>query len=227
MRCIELGRKIYMGSKSKSFIGKRWLLLFVFLFLIQIIQLPFYYSQPGGALALNDIITVEDGYEEKGSFMLTTVRMGRANVVYYIWAHLSPDRTLVPIKQVRLEGETDEEYAFRQMMAMKHSQEAAKIVAYKHAGLPVSSEHKGVLVTSLIKDMPAYNYLQQGDHIIKIEGEPVYEADDLIERLKGKTVSDQVHITIERDGEEKTFLIGFSPFPETYNVPKDEVGIGL
>jgi len=215
-----------MKTARKRF-KKRWIILVAMLMFLHFYELPLYYSQPGGALALDDIITVEDGHKEKGSFMLTTVQMGRANIPIYVWAKFSPYRSLFPIEQLRYEGETDEEYHHRQLMAMKGSQEAAKIVAYEQAGKKVDYEYKGVLVTTLIEGMPAKEVLQPGDHIVKIEGDLVETADQLIERLKGKTANDKVVLTINRDGEVMTFKIGFSSFPESVKAPADMVGIGL
>ncbi|WVE35936.1 hypothetical protein U5A85_25270, partial [Priestia megaterium] len=45
--------------------------------------LPYYITKPGMAEELAPIIKVEDGYHEKGTFMLTTVRMGRATPLSY------------------------------------------------------------------------------------------------------------------------------------------------
>lgn len=216
-----------MTTTARSMIKKRWIVLVVFLLFLHFFQLPYYYSQPGGAMVLEDVIDVEGGYKESGSFMLTTVQMGRANLFFYVWAQLSPYRMLFPEEQLRYEGETDEEYHHRQVMAMTSSQETAKIVAYEQAGKPIKYQHKGVLVTTLIEGMPAHNVLQPGDHIVELEGEPVRTAEELVERLQGKTLTDTVLLTIKRNGQLETYEIGFSTFPESLNAPEGRVGIGI
>ncbi|TWI55794.1 SepM family pheromone-processing serine protease [Halalkalibacter nanhaiisediminis] len=216
-----------MPTRVKTKVKKRWIILVIILLFLQFYQLPYYYSQPGGALVLEDVIEVENGYKEKGSFMLTTVQMGKANLFFYAWAQLSPYRMLFPEEQLRFEGETDEEYHHRQIMAMTSSQETAKIVAYEKAGKPVEFEYKGVLVTTLIEGMPAADVLEPGDHIVEIEGEPVQTAEELIERLQSETESDTVQLTVNRDGQLKTFELGFSKFPESINAPTGRVGVGI
>ena len=62
------------------------------------------------AKELQPIIEVEDGFGEEGSFMLTTVRMGRANVYSYLMAKLSEYQEIYPLNEIRSEEETDEEY---------------------------------------------------------------------------------------------------------------------
>ncbi len=202
--------------------------MIVVLLFLHFYQFPYYYSQPGGAKVLDQVIIVEDGYtEEEGSFMLTTVQMGKANLFFYIWAQLSPYRMIYPEEQLRYEGETDEEYQHRQLMAMTSSQEVAKIIAYEAAGKIVEYEHKGVLVTSLIEGMPAYNVLQTGDHIIEVDGEQLQTAEQLIEKLQGMGEEDTVQITVKREEKVEVVELGFSPFPEGLNAPSGRVGIGI
>ncbi|MCL7746353.1 SepM family pheromone-processing serine protease [Halalkalibacter alkaliphilus] len=211
-----------------SMIKKRWIFLIAVLLFLQFYQLPYYYSQPGGAKVLDEVISVDGGFtEEEGSFMLTTVQMGKANLFFYGWAHLSPYRMIYPEEQLRFEGETDEEYQHRQLMAMTGSQEIAKIVAYEAAGMFVEYEHKGVLVTSLIEGMPAYDVLQIGDHIIAVDGEPVITSEQLIDQLQGMNVTNTVDLTVVREGQEAVIEVGFSPFPEDMNAPAGRVGIGI
>ncbi|MCM3713085.1 PDZ domain-containing protein [Alkalihalobacillus oceani] len=214
-------------TQTKPLLKKRWIFLLAALLFIHFFQLPYYYSQPGGALALDQVIEVEDGFREDGSFMLTTVQMGKANLLFYVWAHFSPYRMLYPEEQLRFEGETDEEYEHRQLMAMTNSQETAKIVAYEHAGKEIEYVHKGVLVTTLIEGMPADGVLQRGDHIVEVDGTPVQTAEQLIELLNGKTAEDQVRLSVTRNGRVEQVELGFAPFPEEFGLTDERVGIGI
>nr|WP_066151120.1 SepM family pheromone-processing serine protease [Halalkalibacter krulwichiae] len=209
-------------------IKKRWIFLILAFLFLHFYQLPYYYSQPGGAKVLDDVINVEGGFkEEEGSFMLTTVQMGKANLFFYAWAQLSPYRLLYPEEQIRYEGETDEEYQHRQLMAMDGSQVIAKINAYEKAGKTIEYDYKGVRVTSLIKGMPAYGLLKPGDHIIGVNGIEVLTSEQLIDLLQGMNLSDTVELTVMRDNQMESVELGFSKFPEEMNVPNDRVGIGI
>ncbi len=222
-----MGGNERMMTAAKTRFKKRWLILFALLALLLFYPLPYYYSQPGSAQTLDEIINVENGYEEKGAFMLTTVQMGRATIPFYIWAKLSPHRSLLPIKQLQYEGETDEDYHRRQLLVMKQSQDAAKIVAYHRADKEFEIAYKGVLVTSLIEGMPASEVLKSGDRIIQVDGNDVQTAEQFMTRIQGKTHTDHVNLTIVREGIEHTFEIGFSPFPKELKAPEDRVGIGI
>ncbi|BAB06305.1 SepM family pheromone-processing serine protease [Halalkalibacterium halodurans] len=217
-----------MRQTKKRKFQKRWIILIAILAFIHFFQLPYYYSEPGEGKVLSEVINVEGGHEEDGTFMLTTVRMGKANPIFYFWAQFSEYRELYPEEQIRHEGETDEEYHHRQLMLMDHSKVTAKIVAYEHANRPVDYTYHGVLVTQVIDGMPAAEKLKAGDHIIAVDDEPVLEADELLEKLQGRTEGETVKLTVKREeGEPFDVILTFEPFPEHLQVEDGRVGVGI
>ena len=65
---------------SRKTYVRTFLVVAILLIASALYSLPFYVSKPGMAKELEPIIEVSGGDEAKGSFMLTTVRMGRANI---------------------------------------------------------------------------------------------------------------------------------------------------
>ncbi len=110
---------------------------------------------------------------------------------------------------------------------MTDSQEKAKIIAYETAGATVDYEYHGALVTSIIEGMPASELLETGDRIVALDGEPIETAEQLIDSLTDKSSEETVHLTIERDEQTEVIEIGFSPFPESFQLPPERTGIGL
>jgi PDZ domain-containing protein len=212
-------------TSNKSWL--RWLVLFGILIIINFVQLPYYFSVPGEAKILTEVIEVEDGNPYEGTFMLTTIRMGKANIVNYVWALVSDKRELIPEDQVRPEGETDEEYHHRQLMMMTGSQELAVIVAYNYAGEEAYFENHGVLVTSVIPGMAAEGNLEVGDRIVAIEGEEVLEIDTLFDRLGEYSIGDDVSVTFERENETQSVQLLVEPFPEEVDPEGERGGIGI
>ncbi|UTR15205.1 PDZ domain-containing protein [Salipaludibacillus sp. LMS25] len=205
----------------------KWLVLFGILFIINFVQLPYYFSVPGEAKILTEVIEVEDGNPYEGTFMLTTIRMGKANIVNYVWALASDKRELIPEEHVRPEGETDEEYHHRQLMMMTGSQELAVIVAYNYAGKEAYFENHGVLVTSVISGMAAEGNLEVGDRIVAIDGEEVLEIETLFDVLGQYSIGDNVPITFEREGDTYTVELQVDPFPEEIDPEGERGGIGI
>ena len=186
-------------------------------------SLPYYVSKPGIAKELAPIIQVKGGSEGKGSFMLTTVRMGRANIYSYVEAKLFDYVELYPLEAILHETETQEEYNARQLHMMAGSKLNAIEVAYKKAGYPVEYEYKGVYVVQVVPDMPAEGKLQSGDRIIKVDGQKFASSENFIDYVGKKKAGDQIELSVIRKDKTKTEKITVQPFKED---PK-KVGIGI
>ncbi|MBB6175904.1 MULTISPECIES: SepM family pheromone-processing serine protease [Anoxybacillus] len=186
-------------------------------------HLPYYVTMPGTAEPLRPLVEVRGGYKEKGQFMLTTVRMGQANLFSFAFAHISKYNELYRMDEVRQEGESDEEYTHRQLKMMESSKETAIAVAYKKANKPFSYRNKGVYVLYVVDGMPAANVLKSGDQIVAVDGQRINEADEFIQYVSEKKEGERIRVTYKRSGKEKTATLTLAPFPKE----KHRVGLGL
>ncbi|BDG35032.1 SepM family pheromone-processing serine protease [Saccharococcus caldoxylosilyticus] len=187
------------------------------------IKLPYYVTMPGSAQDLKPLVHVEHGDNDAGTFMLTTVRMGRANAISYLLAHARPFYELYPLEEIKQEGETDEEYTMRQLQLMEQSKEAAIAVAYKKAGKPVSYKTKGVYVMSVLPHMPAEGQLKVGDRIVAINGKKMTTSDQMVKYIRAKKKGDKIHVTFVRGKKQREATLALMPFPHE---PK-QIGIGI
>jgi PDZ domain-containing protein len=208
--------------KKKTYV-KTFMAGAILALIVTFVKLPYYVTMPGSAEALAPLVEVKGGDKEKGDFMLTTVRMGRANLFSYSLAHIRKYYELYPIEEIRQEGETDEEYAYRQLQMMENSKETAIAVAYKKANKPISYKNKGVYVLSVLKDMPALGKLKSGDRILAVDGEKIESAEQFIGYVSEKKKGEKVRITYKRGKVKKTLTLSLAPFPKEPN----RVGIGI
>jgi PDZ domain-containing protein len=175
------------------------------------------------AKELAPIIEVENGNGEKGSFMLTTIRMGKANIYAYTIAKFSKYQEIYPVEEVRSKDETDEEYNVRQLHMMEGSKTNAIEVAYKKANIPVKFRFNGVYVLQVIPNMPAEGKLKPGDRVTRIDGEEFESMDQFIDYIGEKKPGDKVEVTYERDGQSHTVSLAV----QTFSKDKNKVGIGI
>lgn len=200
-------------------------ILFVFIFIIislNFYKLPYYVTRPGTAQVLDEIIEVEDGTDEKGDFMLTTVRMGEANVFSYLMTKMNKYYTLEPIEDVRLENETDEEYQVRQLYYMENSQENALQVAFQKAGKDIDITLNGIYILGVEDNTPADGILKPGDRIIAIDEKKFDSITEFTNYIRGKKVGDKILVTFLRDKIKLEKKISIAKLKET-NKP----GIGI
>jgi PDZ domain-containing protein len=175
---------------------------------------PYYVTRPGSAIELQPLVHVEGGKkDEAGAFMLTTVRMGEANRLWYWYAKLSPDVELIDKNLVLGHGETDEDFTKRELAVMENSQKIAEAIAFKLAGYPVQIEKQGVLVMGTIENMPAKNILQVGDIITAVDRKKTLETNDLLSYLAGKKAGDVIEVTFLRDHKERKASLKLAALP--------------
>lgn len=201
----------------------RSFLIILILFAISFFyHLPFYVSQPGIAKELEPIIHVEGGNDAKGALMLTTVRMGKANIYSYLLAKWSEYQKIYPEHMIKEEDETEEEYSVRQLQMMEGSKDAAIINAYKAAGKKIKVSYDGVYVVNVLEGMPAEEKLMPGDRISKIDGIKFTSSKQFIEYISRKQEGTTVSITFTRGDTNMTERVMLKPLKGT-----DKVGIGI
>ncbi|YCA13453.1 PDZ domain-containing protein [Bacillus sp. AK128] len=210
-------------SKQKKIV--LFILATVLVILLNTIKLPYYLNMPGDAYELSPIIKVEGGDESEGKFMMTTVGVsrGKINILTYVWAKVAPYYDLIPAENMRVEGETDDEYFYRQLHMMDMSQNVAIAVAYEKAQKQINYQYNGVFVMSLIEGMDARNKLEVGDRIFEVEGEPLLNSEQFIEYVGNLKEGDQIKLSFERDGSILNESITLSPFP----TEPSKVGVGI
>ncbi|KOO40756.1 SepM family pheromone-processing serine protease [Priestia koreensis] len=192
-------------------------------FVIVFFPLPYYITKPGMAQKLDPIIDVQGGTEEKGDFMLTTVRMGKATPLSYTLAHIQDFQEVFPEKDIRQEGESDKDYNYRQLHLMETSKQSAIVVAYQKADKQIEFHNKGVYIMSVVPKMPAEKVLKAGDRVHKVDGKAIQTADEFISFVSQKKKGDAVSITYDRNGKMYTKSVKIQPFPGL----KNKVGLGI
>lgn len=218
-------RLIPKQRKANSPRGFSWVLALasIALGLSFFIPTNYYITRPGSAIELAPMIDVEGGKkDESGSFMLTTVRMGEANLAWYVYAKVSADAELMQKELVVSDGESNEDFVRREQAVMDNSQKLAEAVAFRLAGYDVKVEKQGVWVMGTLEGFPAKKKLKIGDVITSVDGVPTPEAKDLLQVLAKKKAGDSVAITYTRDGKEAKTVLALVPLPESKSV-----GIGV
>lgn len=197
----------------------------IFIIVSSFYYLPYYVTKPGMAKELEPIVEVEGGNDEEGNFMLTTIRMGRANIYAYVIAKISKYQEIYPVEEIRAADESDEEYNIRQLHMMDNSKTAAIEVAYKKAGKPVDYTYKGVYVLRTMEGMPADGKLKPGDLVYKVDDTAFSSSDEFIKYISTKKPGDTVNLAYKRNGKTNQVKIPLKALDDGSNRPV--VGIQL
>ncbi|MBR7552781.1 SepM family pheromone-processing serine protease [Allobacillus sp. GCM10007491] len=192
-------------------------------FFLSFYKLDYYIYQPGDIRALDGVVKVEEGSDSEGEMNLVTVRGGQATPLFYLMAKIRPYFDIYDLEDVRPEGISQDEYMEAQLHFMESSQEAATVVAFQAAGEELTINYQGVYVGMVMEDMPAEGVLQSGDQIVKVEGQQVNSAEEVIELTSSKSVGDELHLTISREDKEMDLQVELVPLGDTLDRP----GIGI
>src|SRR5699024_8684338 len=149
----EKKKENYMKYSKKALIS--FGAIFIIMFIAVTYELPYYIYKPGSADSLDHMIVIEDGYQATGELHLVTVRLRQATPPEFFKAKFSDFQEVVPLKEVRPEGISDEEYMEYQLHLMDNSQHASIAVAYEAAGKEVNLKNNGVYVVHVIEGMSA------------------------------------------------------------------------
>ncbi|WP_157065150.1 SepM family pheromone-processing serine protease [Amphibacillus sediminis] len=188
-----------------------------------LLPLPYYIYKPGTADSLHSVVEVEGGFQSEGDLHLVTVRGGRATPLQFLLANFLPYQEVHRLADVFPEGYDRDMYLQAQLQLMESSQQAAMVVAYQAAGEPIEVHYEGVYVVSIIEGMPAESVLQIADKILEVNGEPVRDADHLIELVNSYEVGDVVRFLVSREEDQFVAEIELAPFPHQ----PDQYGIGI
>jgi PDZ domain-containing protein len=158
--------------------------------------------------------------EERGAFMLTTVRVSDASIASYLFALLDAHKDIYQKSAVFKNGESEQEYSKRQQYVMQSSQSEAVQAAYKKLGIPYRIQNDKVLVLRTLPEYPAAKELIAGDELVKINDVAIKKSTELNEFLKTKQPGNGVVLTYKRNNEEKIANLTLAKLP----AEKDDKG---
>ncbi|SMO46531.1 SepM family pheromone-processing serine protease [Melghirimyces algeriensis] len=213
-------------NKSKQWYQRPWIVtgmvVILLLLILFVVPVPYYVMQPGSAMEVRPMVRVQGAQaEEKGAFLMTTIYMGKGNVLGVLLSQFDSRYELVPKKNVLIEGEDPEDYRKRQKKIMEISQQKAILAAFHETGHSAKERLLGVRVFRVLQKMPATNVLKSGDLIIRVDGKNVKTTEDLLTYLGKKNIADRVTLQVKRDGKVLTKRIKLG------KLNGDRPGIGI
>ncbi|WP_261305996.1 SepM family pheromone-processing serine protease [Paenibacillus andongensis] len=201
----------------------------VIVYLLFFVRLPFFIFMPGTAEEIKPMVTIPKGTgDEKGTLMLTTVRVADANMVNYLIGLVHPYEEIQPKTSVLRKGESEQEYSQRQEYVMLTSQASAIQAAYKQAKIPFHINHEGVMVLQTLPGLSGEKALKPGDVLLKAGDKEVKVAQDLLDSLKGKKAGDTISITYSRKKVEQQATLTLGALPKQEGEQgESRAGIGV
>ena len=156
------------------------LAIIVIVIILNVIPTPYYLVIPGRGLKLEEFIHAQNGDKDaKGSFILTSTSLVKANLMLFLYSFLDNKIELMKKNKDLTAEKYMENYLLMMDKLMKESQKIAKVIALRKAGyFPEPIKNEGILVNDVLKNSPAKGKLNPGDLITQINNTKIKSIND-------------------------------------------------
>lgn len=162
------------------------------------VPVPLFVESPGPAHDVLPRIDI-DGvptYQPRGRLLLTTVNVGRVNLLDAVRAWIDPQAEVVPEREIFPPGQTEREFERLARSQMDQSKIAAVAVALERlTGYP-RRHGRGALVYGTEPGMPAHGVLFPGDVIFRVDGDPVRGVPALRRAIRRAGIGGTLRLTV-------------------------------
>lgn len=193
-------KKIYDEIKSTIKKDYKMLITFVIVFVLCIIEFPFYIEAPGGVIKIDDRIKIDDSYKSTGSFNLAYVSEIKATIPTLLYSLVNKDWDVLKKEEVIYDNETMNEASYRDKLLLEEAKNNAIIVSYTKAGkkIEISNEHLFIIYVDDNSDTD----LKIGDEILEVDNIKITSKKQLDDIMVTKNVNDKVVIKVKRNNKE-------------------------
>lgn len=163
-----------------------------------------------------------------GELRMTTVSVTRVDshlgLMEALFDHVVASRAVLPRKLVYPPGKSAAEVKAEEVAMMGDSQSNAVVAALRAAGQPVAELP---MVTAVSLSGPAFNQLQPGDLITKVDASAVKTVNDVSEAIGVHRVGEPVVFTVTRAGAHKTVTVRTTGAPQNPDQPVVGIRLGI
>ena len=146
-----------------------------------------------------------------GGIFYVDVIVRKATLLEQLFGGLHNGADLESPSSVVAPGVSDAQRRAVDLREMKQSQQIAASVALRAAGLKVSTQNTGALITDIVGGLPAVGKLEPTDVIIAIDGKQVRTPADVKSLMSTKQVGKPVTFTVRRGGTTKVVHLTTAP----------------
>ena len=189
--------KIY--EKTKKIIKEYYktIILYMFIFLLFTIKIPYYIESPGGLIDTSKKIISEDNFKLSGSLNMAYVSEMKATIPTYLYSKINKDWNAEKEEKITAPKEKIEDLEYRNKMLLKESNKIAQLVAYNHSNIKYEIINDKLYITYI--DEKAKTNLKVKDQLIKVDGKEIKDKNHLQSYIKSKDINEKIIFTVKRD----------------------------
>jgi PDZ domain-containing protein len=179
------------------------------LFILSMIRLPYFVLKPGPAKDVETLIHIgaHQTFPSAGHMLLTSVSFYRPNAYQALSAWLDSTESVVPERDLRAPGQSDEQEFQVALSQMDTSKIDAAVVALtQYADYP-EQHGPGLLVENSFSRTPAEGKLFPGDLITQVDGRPVDSPDRFGQLVRQAGVGRSLTLVVQAGGKTRSVVV--------------------
>lgn len=176
------------------------IIFYIFLIVLMMWEFPYYIDAPGGIQDVNNRITIDNGYNSKGSFNLAYVSEYKGSVPVLFLSLFNKDWKVYKKKDVLMPNESDSEYEYRDRLFLEEACSNAIYIGFSKANKKVNITDEKVYVSVVFEESDTN--LDITDQILEVEGISIHSKEEIDEIVSNHNVGDTISIKVLKDNKE-------------------------
>lgn len=181
--------KIYEKIKNFIKVNIRFLLIYLFILILILWDMPYVIYKRGGVIDVSNRIQIESNNEVEGKIQLSYVSTLKGNIPFILLSYILPDWDLYKIEEVSASGNIDEDIK-KGKIKMNEGIDNAIISAFRESGndIKINKTYYNVEYFSSYADTD----LKIGDQILSFDGIEYSNVNELKEYINTLNIGDKV-----------------------------------
>lgn len=192
--------KLYEEIKKIIKENFRFLTLFLFVFLICYIPLPYYIYAPGGLVDVGTRFEIENKKPVEDKFFMAYVSEYKATIPTYILGKIKKDWEIIDKKEVVATNETVKESEIRSKLMLNEANIDAIITAFRAANKNIVIEKEDLIISYI--DPKSKTDLKINDTIISINDKTFKDKKELQDYLNSLESNMTINLKVKRSDKE-------------------------
>ena len=194
-------KKVFKATKEFIVEEYKFLICMAIFYIVCTFPVDYYIVVGGGVSDVGERITIEEGYDSKGSFNLSYVSELKGTVLTYALSYVIPSwerESMVDYKYS--ETETYEDIEFRGKLDLASANGSAIKTAYSLAGKDYKEVSSKIYIIATFDEYKT-NFKVQ-DELLKVDGKSFKTVDEYSSYVQKFDAGDKVDVLVKRDGKE-------------------------
>jgi len=188
-------------NKIKTFFKENYkiILIFIAIYIIINIKLPYYILAPGGTIDISEKIEVEKSNDLNGKLYLLYATEIKATIPTLIMSKINPKWDLYKNEEKQVSDESIEEVEFRNKILLNNSIDIATKIAYEKANKQITTKASKNYILGITNESSCD--FEIGDIILEVENEKVSSTQE-IKNIIENSKEANINLKVKRDDEQ-------------------------